>query len=114
MSQLPRIPSATPASIPASEAKTFPDWFMLSLVINAAPESETKCAVSLSPFDYDTGELGPSENAVRIEFADLRTTAASRAADGKPALAQALGAVLLAVAEIAAESDTTQPVIEIE
>lgn len=111
MSQLPRIPSASPREVPAVEAKTFPDWFMSSLVINSTPGGESKCSVSLVPFNYDTGDA--SADVVRIEFSDLRATATERALAGKVELAQALSAVLLAVAQVASEIDTEMSVIEI-
>ena len=112
MSNLPRIPSHTPTTVPAQAEQSFPDWFVRSLAINAEPAGAMRCAVVLQPYDYASGEAGPAENAVRFEFDDLRTTAGQRAAGNKPALMQALGLVLQAVSEIAAEEDTSQPVIE--
>lgn len=113
MSQLPRIPSATPKEVEAIPAKEFPDWYLRNLTINATPDHPTKCSVALQAYNYDTKEAD-TEAGPRIEFMNLDEAAAQRAADGKPELAQALGAVLVAVAQIASEVDTTQPVIEIE
>lgn len=49
-------------------------------------------------------QFSPIDPPVRISITDLYAQAAARAAEGKPALAQALAAVLKAIGELAAES----------
>jgi len=98
MSQLPSIPAIRPASRDAVGAKTFNDGFVTRLTINAKPGQAWQSAVTISAYDAESGELGP--DGTRIEFDDIRAFAERRAADGKPAMLQALGAVLQAVIDL--------------
>jgi len=103
MSELPRIPAAKPVTVPAADAKTFPDVFMTQMHLTATPGGESVARLHLVPYNYETGEVGPEDESRVVRIAKLKSVAARRAAEGKPALAQALGAVLAAVAELVGE-----------
>jgi len=98
---LPRIPGAEPVVTPATEEKTHPDRFVVALSIHAQPNQPMRAMIRTIPYNYDTGDFVREPSQRRID--DLAATAAERAAEGKPKLAQALTLVLEAIAELEAE-----------
>jgi hypothetical protein len=99
---LPRIPGAEEIIVPAVAEKTYPDAYMVSLQVIGRPGQTQRAVITYCPYNYDTGESLTGKDKT-IVLKDLMATATERAMANKPALAQAMGAVLLAVAEIIAE-----------
>ena len=100
---LPRIRSPKAVTVPSVEAKTFPDLFIVQLLIQSSPAGTMEATIRTVPYNHDTKEAGPEGHNRLIHLSDLETLAASRAAEGKPVLARALAGVVEAVDELVAE-----------
>ena len=107
---LPRIANTEPIVITPIESKSYPDLYIMGLNINVQIRGDQRIMngrIRSRPFDYDTNELGPETEGKVLLVQDMQAVAEQRALAGKPALAQALGAVLTAANEILAEGNST-------
>lgn len=109
---LPRILSPDTITIPPREELSFPDSHLSGMQGSFPVGGEWQLAITFLPYNYETGESGPSSEVVRAELHNLRTLAEQRALAGKPALANALGAVLLAAVEIRGEMPSGESIVE--
>jgi hypothetical protein len=98
---LPRIPNPTPITVPAQAEKTFPDFYLSCLRLHSDPQQGTDAELTCVAYNKTTQELGPHARLIRKQNLDV--LAAQRVAAGKPALAQAMAALVIAVAELIAE-----------
>ena len=99
--ELPRIPNPKPIRVPAQAEKTFPDFYLSSLRLHSDPEQGTDVDAVCVAYNKKTQELGPQSRLLRKQ--NLEALAAERMEAGKPALAQAMAALVNAVAELIAE-----------
>lgn len=105
MSDIPQIPSTTPLVIPASEEKTYPDWYVRRIEIQASPRQPNtpiRATIGGVKYNHATKEVAPESEAARkvINVDNLMDLATQRATEGKPALANAVNAVIAACAEM--------------
>lgn len=98
---LPRIQTTAPVVEPATEEKTYPDVFLNRIMIQSSPGKPSMCRINYSPYNYDTGEK--KERNEVICYNNLLAEAQTRAEAGKPALMQAVQALLAATQEIMLE-----------
>lgn len=94
---LPKIPGAEIITVPPQPEKTFPDGFMRHMIINCpSPTSAWNAVISISPFNYDTGEMCDTTTSFKVQDLKLEATRS-------PIVAQVVGGVLTVVGLIVAE-----------
>ena len=103
---LPRIENTESVQTEAVEAKTYPDIYIMNMRFNTREQQEGKpmgAGIVVRPYNFDTKELAPRSEQRNIQIEDIKALAEERALAGKPALADALTAVLAAVSELISE-----------
>lgn len=103
---IPKIDNATPVVVPAADEKTFDAWATPLIKITRNPGGGFAIKVDYCPLNYDSGETLDVVDS--FYYGDVETIAAQRAAEGKPAFAQAIGALHAALAEIISERETAE------
>lgn len=100
----PTIPNPAPVTKPAVEAKEYTGLSMIKLLIEDIDREEGgfRGSIEVCPSHPTTNEKLRGEKT-RIVVADFEALAAARAADEKPLMQQAMGALYLAIAEYATE-----------
>lgn len=94
---LPRIPAVDTVIKQPLEVTEFPDWFMNTLVVRYSPHRGS-AVIKLRPYNYDAGVLANEEDEKILHINDLLSES-----ERVPVVAQAMNAVLTAVALIAQE-----------
>lgn len=100
---LPQIPNSGDAVVvPPTSGKTYGDWFVtrINITADATGNRPMRAQVIASAYDYASGEVAPGSSDKVLTLTDLEAMAVARATAGKPALAEAMGAIIAAVTEL--------------
>ncbi len=101
-----KIINETPVVIPPIEEKTFPDLWIYSINIIAPTIDSGRVQIELLPYNYDNKEIFPGNHQV-ISTDDLWA-----AANEVPEIAQAMGAIFMAIEPLRTWIDSKNKVSE--